>query len=54
MARSSSTTLDNFHGRDQTVDGQNLTAAVDISVRGLDAESIRHLLSAVAQIGFAA
>lgn len=44
----------NYHGRDQSIGGNDVTVAVDTSVRCLDAESIRRLLSALALTGFAA
>lgn len=44
----------NYHGRDQTIDGKDLTAAVDISVRCLDKAAIKQLLSELAGKGLAA
>jgi hypothetical protein len=44
----------NYHGRDLSVDGKDVTAAVDISVRCLDVDAIRRLLSELAANGFAA
>jgi hypothetical protein len=44
----------NYHGGDTVVDGKPVTAAVDISVRCLDEGSVKELLSALANAGFAA
>jgi hypothetical protein len=49
-----STIASNYHGRDQTIDGKDVTAAVDISVRCLDEASIKRFLSELALSGFAA
>ncbi len=43
----------NYHGRDLAIEGRDVTAAVDISVRCLDAPNIKRLLSHLALAGFA-
>lgn len=50
----SSTAASNYHGPDLTLNGKTYTAAVDLSVRCLDAPSIKKLLSQLADHGFAA
>ena len=45
---------DNYHRPDSTVDGREYTSAVDISVRCLNQNHIRLLLSALADKGFSA
>lgn len=47
-------TASNYHGPDMTLKGRTYTAAVDLSVRCLDASSIKRLLSQLANHGFAA
>lgn len=44
----------NYHGKDQTIDGRPLTAAVDLSVNCLGENEIKQFLSALAEAGFAA
>lgn len=50
----SATAASNYHGRDLTIDGKDVTSAVDISVRCLEPAAIKRLLSELARNGFAA
>jgi hypothetical protein len=43
-----------YHAQDGTVDGAPYTAAIDLSVRGLDSSEIRSLLARLGENGFAA